>query len=94
MTEIVDFTKTREHKDLTRFSQFLIELGYECDDMQPPHFCVLAANFSSIGGSLEYTSHELRDRDALLRYIGMLEAAKNDAFKKLDEMINLPEDLL
>ena len=86
MTKIIDIKDTISHSKKSDFAKYLAEQSDESHDLVPAHFCVLAAGYSLCGGGFEYSHIGDKDRTSLLNFIGMLESAKSEALKKLEEI--------
>lgn len=84
MAEIIDFT-TRERTEKTDFAKTLLELAEKSAGFEPANFVVLASGFSCCGGSVGETLFSLTDRQSLRALIGMLEEAKYEALRILNE---------
>ena len=81
--------RDRQHDAMTNFAKYLVEQGRECHDFEPTNFCVLASGNSAVGGAVEHISADGGDRDSLLKFIGMIEAAKAAALEELKELDDL-----
>ena len=91
MADIKTFKSRRDmqHDAMTNFAKYLVEQGWECNDFEPANFCVLASGNSAVGGAVEYVFADGGDRESLLKFIGMIEAAKATALEELKELDDL-----
>jgi len=84
MAEIINFT-TRERTEKTEFAKTLSELADKSAEFEPANFVVLASGLSCCGGSAAEIMFSLADRQSLRSLVGMLEEAKYEALRILNE---------